>query len=59
MNDRIQKPFTHYLDVKSFAQCRDCLVPMLGILSYDAREFCYDCTQEHKRGLDLTLCRGL
>jgi hypothetical protein len=58
MNDDRHSPFPHYLDKQTFAVCRDCLIPMLGILSYDAREFCID-HQHKKPEVDLKLCKGL
>ena len=60
MTDSPHQPFPHYLDKQTFAVCRDCLIPMLGILSYDAREFCIDHKHLHEKPeLDLKLCKGL
>ena len=31
------------LDMSAFSQCRECFVPMAGILSIKAREICHGC----------------
>lgn len=58
MNDRTRS-FLIAMDARVFAQCRDCLTPMLGIRDQNLRDFCYECTEGYKQGVDMRLCRGL
>jgi hypothetical protein len=53
------KKFPHYLQPHTFAQCRDCLQPMLGILHAELRDgFCIDHARDRPK-VDLKLCKGL
>ncbi len=49
------------LDKSVFVQCRDCGIPMLGIRSVEARDFCVDHQLREKTTptVDLSLCAGL